>query len=868
MRWLKKIVLFAVGLFLLTIILLVIYTSLHQDRISSSLMRKVNESVNTKISYGSLRLTVFEAFPNITARFSNLLVSPSPRYDKTQFPYDNNDTLLYASSLSLTVSLPSLLTGTVAVRSITVRDGKVVLLTDKRGDINYKVIEDSKGDGKNVRLRNISVRNVKAIWHDRSAGMRMSGTFNNATLSGEIFRTGIYLNTDLSADIDSVNIRDITVRKFPVSAGVRLRKSASSFSVARGSLKLADLEFGIDGNVNYSSSSMNLTVTGKKISIGSLLSLIPQGSGLLAGDISPAGILDLSCAISGYYGEAGKPHIEMSYEISDGRLSSLSGGFRVNSLELKGNMSNGALNSAETFLVTVDRLEASYGSAVVKGSFMLNNLKKPHITLDLEGDLDFDDLGRLNKNGFVHQQTGSVAGKIHLSGNLPDSTRISSTVLSTLNPDILLIFSDFGGVFGSGETALSGVNGTVMIGNDLTADSLSFAFGDQHFIINTTMRNFIPWIAGLPEMMHITGDVHADRFFPAMFAGADDDTTRKKGNAMNIFPSDVTAEVKLTADSIFFMGFRAADFSSRLDYRPFVFNFVDIKSTGLEGTLAGEFMLSKQKDGDYISRALLKAGGIDINQAFRAFNNFGQTFIVSENLHGRLNGNVTLLAPLDSSYRIITPALVAETHVVITGGRLVDFGPVSSLSSYLDLDELKDISFSKMENDLFIKNSVVSIPKMLINSSAINFTLYGTHNFDGDYSYHVRLLLSEVLSRKARDHNRGVSAFGQVQVDGSGKATIPLKIVSSGGETDVGYDFGQAQDNIKTDIALEKQELKGILNEEYGWYRSDTMKTRPAETKPRFTITWEEGKEAQPAAEEKQKDVTESPIKILLRKKK
>jgi len=173
-----------------------------------------------------------------------------------------------------------------------------------------------------------------------------------------------------------------------------------------------------------------------------------------------------------------------------------------------------------------------------------------------------------------------------------------------------------------------------------------------------------------------------------------------------------------------------------------------------------------------------------------------------------------------------------------------------------------------MENDLFIKNSIVSIPKMLINSSAINFTLYGTHNFDGDYSYHVRLLLSEVLSRKARDRNRGVSAFGQVQVDGSGKATIPLKIVCAGGETDVGYDFGQAQDNIKTDIALEKQELKGILNEEYGWYRSDTTKTKPAETRPRFTITWEEGKETQPAADEKQKDVTESPIKILLRKKK
>ncbi|MCK7542290.1 MAG: hypothetical protein MZV63_71145 [Marinilabiliales bacterium] len=36
-----------------------------------------------------------------------------------------------------------------------------------------------------------------------------------------------------------------------------------------------------------------------------------------------------------------------------------------------------------------------------------------------------------------------------------------------------------------------------------------------------------------------------------------------------------------------------------------------------------------------------------------------------------------------------------------------------------------------------------------------------------------------------------------MQVDGAGKATIPLKIECINGKTDVGYDFGQAQDNIK-----------------------------------------------------------------------
>jgi hypothetical protein len=173
-----------------------------------------------------------------------------------------------------------------------------------------------------------------------------------------------------------------------------------------------------------------------------------------------------------------------------------------------------------------------------------------------------------------------------------------------------------------------------------------------------------------------------------------------------------------------------------------------------------------------------------------------------------------------------------------------------------------------MENDLYINNGTVSIPKMLINSTAVNFTVYGTHGFDGDYSYHMRLLLSEVMSRKARERNRGVSSFGQVKVDGSGKATVPLKIVCINGETNVSYDFGQAQENIKNDIAVEKQTLKGILNEEYGWYETDTARIRPVENKPRFSVTWEEGKEQAATTETPQEEVKESPIKILLKKKK
>lgn len=867
MRLVKKIALFAGGLLLLAILVPGLYAILWQEKLTGALIRKVNESVNTKISYGNLRITIFESFPNITVKFSDLLVEPSPFYDLSQFREEDNDTLLYASSLSLTVSMPSLLTGTVAVRSITARDGEVNLLTDKRGDINYEVFAEKTGDGKNVRLKNISAVNIKAVYNDRNSDMRISGGIGQATLGGEIFRTGIFLNTVLTADIDSASLNGNTIRGVPVEAGVKLRKSANSLSVARGSLSVADLKFDISGNINYSSSTLNLSIDGKKISIASVISLLPEKFKAFTGTFSPSGILDLKCSITGPYGEAGKPHFDLAFGLTNGKMSHSSSGFRVNNLEFSGAITNGDHNSSETFRCTVDNLTARYGSASVKGSFMLNNLGRPHVTLALDGDLDFDDLNRIFKSGYIKDQTGSVSGSIRLAGTLPENTPLAAA-LPYLKPDVSLLFREFGASVADRGLAFSNVNGSLNLKNDLVADTLSFTFRDQRFTLNAVMKNFIPWVSGGSEVLDITGDIHADRLVTSTFTSGKRDTLATDGKPVDLFPADISANVRLRADSLIFNKFRAANFSTRLSYKPFVISFEEAGADGLDGQLTGQLMLGRQKEGGYIARARLDARDIDINKAFTAFNNFGQDFIVSDNLQGKLTGTVTLLAPLDGNYRIFRKALVAEAHLVINQGKLVSFAPAESLSSYLDLDELKNISFSRMENDLFINTGTVSIPKMLINSSAVNFTVYGTHGFEGDYTYHVRLLLSEVMSRKARERNRGVSSFGEVKVDGTGKATVPLKIECINGKTSVGYDFGQAQDNIKSDIAIEKQTLKGILNEEYGWYETDTTRVKPAENKPRFSVTWEEGKEQPAATESPREEVKESPIKILLKKKK
>jgi hypothetical protein len=198
-----------------------------------------------------------------------------------------------------------------------------------------------------------------------------------------------------------------------------------------------------------------------------------------------------------------------------------------------------------------------------------------------------------------------------------------------------------------------------------------------------------------------------------------------------------------------------------------------------------------------------------------------------------------LILPVDSLLNPNVRAVIAEGKYLLTNGALINFDPVRALSSFIELSELENIKFDKLENEFFIRSNVFYVPQMEINSSAVDLSVNGKHSFDNDYEYHVRMLLSEILSNKARK-NRSVSdEFGEVQDDGLGRTSIFLRINGKGEDVKVGYDMKASGNQIKENIKKEKQTLKTIINEEYGLYKKDPEQVKKESSKPRFRIKWE-----------------------------
>lgn len=135
----------------------------------------------------------------------------------------------------------------------------------------------------------------------------------------------------------------------------------------------------------------------------------------------------------------------------------------------------------------------------------------------------------------------------------------------------------------------------------------------------------------------------------------------------------------------------------------------------------------------------IKLSNIDLDKLLFKFENFGQDAIVSENLHGQLNADIT--GNIRVYPDMVTDLDQSEVHLdaQVINGRLENYDPVMMLSSYFDDNELTSIKFDTLQNHMDITNGKISIPNMTIESSLGHMDISGTQDMNDNIDYFLRI---------------------------------------------------------------------------------------------------------------------------------
>jgi hypothetical protein len=832
-------------LFVTVSVILFSASLLLQDKVAVIILNSLNKSLSTKLDVGNVRLSFLKKFPKASLELKDVVVWSSSDFIKTGFKGINTDTLLAAKNVSVEFKITDIIKGNYNIESVGARNGKINFFTDHAGFINYNISvkkESSGSEDITINLEKIILTEMKMYYNNLATKLIINGKAKTGKLKSRISGENIDFTAETELEINSFQLFNTIITK-TINAGLDLSLLSTKEGILfnKSVMAIEDFMFRLDGFVS-SDNLLNLNISGEDINLEKIRNYLPEKYLKLVSDYNPSGMLAVSCKINGPLTRTKNPHVELNTTLLNGHVSFGKSEITLNNLSFSGFYSNGNENNLKTSSVSLKNLKAALGSSEYTGSILVTGFSQPVTDLDLKGRVFPAEIKEFFNINSISAAGGSVDVDIKLSTSYWPKDSVTINDLLLLKPVAKFGFNSFTFGLKSNKLLIKDVTGDMSVTDLITADNLAFSYKGQKIKVIGKFRNLPEWLADKPVKMSADAAISLSRLSPETFRSSLNSSEKSPSpkKAYNL-PGDLILDIDFTIDSLVYKTFSALGVAGTLNYKPRILTFKSLKMDALNGSLSGTGFIVQDISKSIIARGSFDLESVDINKTFKTFNNFGQTFLKAENLAGSLSGSLSILLPMDSILKPNIKAITAEGKYILANGALINFDPVKQLSKFIELSELENIHFDKLENDFFIRNNLLYVPQMDIKSSAADLSINGRHSFDNDYEYHIKILLSEILSKKRKRNKRSVTEFGVVQDDGLGRTSILLKVVGKGEDVKVSYDAKAAGAEVKNNIKSERQSLKSILNQEYGWYKSDTtVKQKPAEKKPRFKISWDE----------------------------
>jgi hypothetical protein len=844
-------------------VILSILAAILEPGITRLFLNKINSSLENPVEIKETDFSLLRNFPRASVTLKEIIVLPAA--GESEMDNYQGDTLLTADNLRLSLRIPALLRKRYIIDRLAVENGVINIRRFNDGRFNLR-IHSSNGERDSVslmaELRYITIKRTRINYTGDSGALVASADI--AESSGRLKISDS--STEAEGVLSIENIRLATESfNLPASAG-RIR-SRFSLQAVDGIITLNSFSLNSGNSVAEITGSMN-SETGRiesKFLISSReIDKIISGSGSKGSDFSnrfkPSGELALSGTISGTISKEGNLNLYSQGTFSEGSVTIPSSGFRIKSINAPFALAVDLMNIKKIFRLNVDSYTASAGSETVSGSFNINRLENPVIDFRLNGSPDLSILTALTGNrSFKAGGKSQVSLRLYGPLNLKESDtspllsleRSANLFLQNANLEIPAI------MFYAGD-----ITGNVMITDNIWLDAVSLTYCGSKTLLNGKLSRFDDLAGITGSSPSVSAAIWTEKLSDPMFIPFSQNDSSKTGSGV-FSRSDFNLDIR--SDSLSLGKFRAAALDISFSYRDKAINIGAFRLNTLDGTVEGNATLIPLSGNRYAGRGWFGINGIDINKTFYLFNNFGQNYITDQNIRGNLTGEITMSGETIERFKPDPSSINIVGNYLISNGELLEFEPLLKLSRFVELSELERVRFSELSNEITISNRSILIPTMEIHSSAFNISLSGIHNFDGVYTYHLRLLLSELLSRK-RERNRVEDPFGSVEDDGLGRTALFLRVEGDRDGSKVSHDMKSLRNEIRADMEKEKSNLRSILNEEYGWYDSDTIAVPTREETKRFRIVWEETDST--AVKKSVEEEKILPLKNILRRKK
>lgn len=824
----------------------VVVVKFYGDDLKSFVMEQINHRLDSKVDVDEITVRVFQKFPNTSIRLEGVTVWSTHNFDSRTFAGPGADTLLSASQVNVSFNLLGLVRKKYNIRQLEIEKGILHLYTDKRGEVNYKLFP---GDDRNrkeaapLNLSNLKITDFTLVLNNQVKQLVYSGTLDLIHLNGKFSRGNTQLKAGLSGWLDELSNKGILyASRREVEAELNLDVSDSLYTIKAGHLKMDRILTDMDGHFILHKGvglEMDLFASARSLEIHEVLDLLPSEVSKELQGIRGNGNLQLYSRIRGMVSSTLTPQIEADFQTSRANLSWDLFPFSLKNVNLKGSYSNGDKFNPETATLQINSFNAIVGNDHLSVDGRIHNFYDPDFSFRLKGDIHPEQWLDWYPQIPLEESRGTIFCDLSVSG-----------AYDRLKPKgQKFIAIDFAGGLSmeevmfrihKGDHAFTNLNGTIHVENDFWEPALSGSFGKSNFSFSGSGLHLLSYLINKDEPLVASATFRADQLdlqeYIETFARAE-----KEEDAGIFFPDRLKLKLDFVINEFQMKRLKASNVRGIATYDSPVLRVDSLSMQTMDGTLMGDLGIAQDQFKDIFVNVNSSLYKLDIESLFHSFNNFGQNQITDEHLKGSISGTCVFSASFDSAFSIRKESILSESSISIQNGELIAFSPILALSRFIEVEELENIKFATLENNILIKDEQVIIPSMDIQTNALNMSASGVHEFNNHYDYRLKLKLSQLLYSKARGSRN--SEF-IVSEDESDSRVLFLKLLHDESGTRVEMDREKTAEKIRNDLNQEKTELKKILNEELGLFKHDESFDTEKETQIRsdesFTFDFSE----------------------------
>lgn len=821
-RFIKRLVLGVVIGFIALVGISTLLVFIYEDDVKALIIKEFNKNLNAEVRIDpqNIDLTIIKSFPDCALEFKKLTVMEAIKAEK-------KDTLAYAESLSLAFNVKDLFNKNYTIKKITLNEANAFLKVDKKGNNNYTIwktdtTQTQTNDSLAFALEKITLNKVFVNYKNSKQKIKFSTTVDELHFKGQFNNEDYTLSTDGKAFVDVFQIEKIKYLnnknvKFDVELEVKgnkytIKKSESAINatqiVSNGSFVVRDSLLSLDVNFN-----------GKNLDISSTLSLLPEKFQNQIHDYESDGEFYANGELHYSYN---KPFVLQSkFGIKNGTITYKPNNATLTKVNLSGSID---MNDNRSSLKLND-INAQLNNNSFSGNMELINFKDPYLTLKANANTKLEELITF----YPIDTLQSISGSINLHAEIEGF--ISELKSNAYSPNVKAsgeaVLNNIKAQFKQSDKEINIPEGELKLNNrHLNVYHLKLIKGNSDVMLVGEMPNFLSYLFDAKEPLTIVASVTSDKIEleDFLFKGSENSSSTSSVSIANNLNINVSTNVK----HLSFGKFTADNISGNLLVKEQKAAVKDLILNAMDGTIKLNAFADASGENIKVSGDG-ELNKLNIQKLFTQLNNFGQTTLQDKHLKGFVTANVDFACAWDKFLRPDVNSINATSSLLVERGELNDFQPLESLAKYIDVEELRHIKFSTMQSAVEIKNKMITIPKTSIKSSAINMDLWGKHSFDNMIDYHIQLLLSEIISKRPHKNKELDEELSLVENDPENRRSVFIVMSGPIDNPSIKYDRKGAKEKIKEDIKQEKQNLKNILREEFGFFKKDSVKIKERE---------------------------------------